>query len=61
MKILFKTLYYLFIAGIIGIALLMVAPMFPIPGNIQVIHKKGVSFQAFTLQAKLAKFVYGPG
>ena len=36
MKILFKTLYYLFIAGIVGIALLMVVSIFPIPGNIAV-------------------------
>ena len=36
MKILFKTFYYLFIAGIVGIALLMVTSIFPIPGNIQI-------------------------
>lgn len=36
MKILFKTFYCLFIAGIVGIALLMVVSIFPIPGNIQV-------------------------
>ena len=36
MKKLFKALYYLLIAGIVGIALLMVVSMFPIQGNVQV-------------------------
>ena len=36
MKKLFKLFYYLFVAGIVGIALLLVASMFPIQGNIQV-------------------------
>ena len=36
MKKLFKTLYYLVIAGILGVALLMIVSIFPIPGNIAV-------------------------
>jgi len=32
----FKTIYYVLIAGIIAIAILLVASMFPIPGNYQV-------------------------
>ncbi len=36
LKALFKFIYYLFVAGIIGVALLLVASMFPIPGNVQI-------------------------
>ena len=36
MKNIFKTFYYLLIAGIVGIAFLIVIPMLPIPGNIQI-------------------------
>ncbi|MCK5027524.1 MAG: signal peptidase I [Candidatus Pacebacteria bacterium] len=36
MKKLFKFFYHLFIAGIVGIALLLVVSMLPIPGNVQI-------------------------
>ncbi|MCK5027240.1 MAG: signal peptidase I [Candidatus Pacebacteria bacterium] len=36
LKALFKFIYYLLVTGVIGIALLLVASMLPIPGNVQI-------------------------
>src|SRR3989344_7105026 len=35
MKIIFNTIYYLFVAGIVLIALLLLATVVPIPGNLK--------------------------
>lgn len=47
MKVLFNSLYYLFVAGIMVIALLLLATLVPVPGNIKIKVVKSGSMEPY--------------